>query len=85
LRASTSPVIDTRQVTKYSLFILEVVKAHVAVRPKYPETIHGQISQAVQKAKFSEKSLRRHRLERLETPGKTTHSGRSRVNIALVG
>ena len=33
-------VIDTRQVTKYSLFILEVAKAHVAVRPKYPETIH---------------------------------------------
>jgi flavin reductase (DIM6/NTAB) family NADH-FMN oxidoreductase RutF len=33
-------VIDTRQVTKYSLFILEVVKAHVAIRPKYPETIH---------------------------------------------
>jgi flavin reductase (DIM6/NTAB) family NADH-FMN oxidoreductase RutF len=33
-------VIDTRQVTKYSFFILEVVKAHVAVRPKYPETIH---------------------------------------------
>jgi flavin reductase (DIM6/NTAB) family NADH-FMN oxidoreductase RutF len=33
-------VIDTKQVTKYSLFILEVVKAHVAVRPKYPQTIH---------------------------------------------
>jgi flavin reductase (DIM6/NTAB) family NADH-FMN oxidoreductase RutF len=31
---------DTKQVTKYSLFILEVVKAHVAVRPKYPQTIH---------------------------------------------
>jgi hypothetical protein len=25
---------------QYSLFILEVVKAHVAIRPKYPETIH---------------------------------------------
>jgi flavin reductase (DIM6/NTAB) family NADH-FMN oxidoreductase RutF len=33
-------VIDTKQVTKYSLFILEVVKAHVALRPRYPETIH---------------------------------------------
>jgi hypothetical protein len=27
-------------VAKYSLFILEVVKAHVAVSPKYPRTIH---------------------------------------------
>ena len=52
-------------IPKYSLFILEVVKAHVAVRPKYPQTIHyrgdgvfmnlrgehGQVSQAVQEAK----------------------------------
>jgi flavin reductase (DIM6/NTAB) family NADH-FMN oxidoreductase RutF len=33
-------VIDARQVIKYSFFILEAVKAHVAFRPKYPETIH---------------------------------------------
>lgn len=25
---------------KYSLFVLEVVKAHVATSPKYPETLH---------------------------------------------
>jgi flavin reductase (DIM6/NTAB) family NADH-FMN oxidoreductase RutF len=31
-------VIDTKLIPKYSLFILEVVKAHVAVRPKYPQT-----------------------------------------------
>jgi flavin reductase (DIM6/NTAB) family NADH-FMN oxidoreductase RutF len=33
-------VIDTKLITKYSLFVLEVVKAHVALRPKYPQTIH---------------------------------------------
>jgi flavin reductase (DIM6/NTAB) family NADH-FMN oxidoreductase RutF len=33
-------VIDTKQVIKYSLFILEVVKAHIATGPKYPDTIH---------------------------------------------
>jgi flavin reductase (DIM6/NTAB) family NADH-FMN oxidoreductase RutF len=33
-------LVDTKQVSKYSLFVLEVVKAHVAVRPKYPQTIH---------------------------------------------
>jgi flavin reductase (DIM6/NTAB) family NADH-FMN oxidoreductase RutF len=33
-------VIDTKLVPTYSLFILEVVKAYVAVTPKYPQTIH---------------------------------------------
>jgi flavin reductase (DIM6/NTAB) family NADH-FMN oxidoreductase RutF len=33
-------VIDTKLIAKYSLFVLEVVKAHVAVHPKYPQTIH---------------------------------------------
>jgi flavin reductase (DIM6/NTAB) family NADH-FMN oxidoreductase RutF len=33
-------VIDTAMVRKYSLFVLEVVKAHVATAPKYPRTIH---------------------------------------------
>jgi flavin reductase (DIM6/NTAB) family NADH-FMN oxidoreductase RutF len=33
-------LIDTKLIPKYSLFILEVVKAYVAVRPKYPQTIH---------------------------------------------
>jgi flavin reductase (DIM6/NTAB) family NADH-FMN oxidoreductase RutF len=33
-------VIDTKLIAKYSLFVLEVVKAHVAIRPKYPQTIH---------------------------------------------
>lgn len=33
-------VIDTSRVTKYSLFILEVVKAHAKTSPRYPKTIH---------------------------------------------
>jgi flavin reductase (DIM6/NTAB) family NADH-FMN oxidoreductase RutF len=33
-------VTDLRLIAKYSLFVLEVVKVHVAVRPKYPKTIH---------------------------------------------
>jgi len=31
---------DGRQISKYGLFIWEVVKAHVATSPKYPETLH---------------------------------------------
>jgi flavin reductase (DIM6/NTAB) family NADH-FMN oxidoreductase RutF len=31
---------DSRLVRKYNFFILEVVKAHVAKRPKYPDTLH---------------------------------------------
>jgi flavin reductase (DIM6/NTAB) family NADH-FMN oxidoreductase RutF len=31
---------DDRLVTPYSFFIFEVVKAHVARRPKYPQTLH---------------------------------------------
>jgi len=31
---------DTRMIRSYSLFIWEVVKAHVAVSPKRPQTIH---------------------------------------------
>jgi flavin reductase (DIM6/NTAB) family NADH-FMN oxidoreductase RutF len=33
-------VVDTAMVRKYSLFVLEVVKAHVATAPRYPRTIH---------------------------------------------
>lgn len=33
-------LIDTSLINKYSLFIFEVVKAHVATSPKFPETIH---------------------------------------------
>jgi flavin reductase (DIM6/NTAB) family NADH-FMN oxidoreductase RutF len=33
-------VIDISLVSKYSLFVLEVVKAHVATSPKYPRTVH---------------------------------------------
>ena len=33
-------VADTSLVKKYNFFILEVVKAHVAIAPKYPRTIH---------------------------------------------
>ena len=31
---------DARMVKRYSLFVFEVVKAHVATAPKYPKTIH---------------------------------------------
>ena len=33
-------VVDLSLVKKYSLFILEVVKAHVPASPKFPKTIH---------------------------------------------
>ncbi|HEY9044955.1 MAG TPA: flavin reductase family protein, partial [Ohtaekwangia sp.] len=33
-------VADKRMLDKYNFFILEVVKAHVAVSPKYPKTVH---------------------------------------------
>jgi len=33
-------LIDTSQVKKYSLFIFEVQKAHVAISPPFPKTIH---------------------------------------------
>lgn len=33
-------VTDTGLLKKYSFFILEVVKAHVATSPKYPQTVH---------------------------------------------
>jgi len=33
-------LIDTKMLDKYNFFILEVVKAHVAASPKYPNTVH---------------------------------------------
>ncbi|HMB94789.1 MAG TPA: flavin reductase, partial [Tepidisphaeraceae bacterium] len=33
-------LIDTSQIKRYSLFIFEVVKAHVATSPRYPKTVH---------------------------------------------
>jgi flavin reductase (DIM6/NTAB) family NADH-FMN oxidoreductase RutF len=33
-------LIDTSLIRKYSLFILEVKKAHVAISPRFPKTIH---------------------------------------------
>ncbi|HEX3356634.1 MAG TPA: flavin reductase family protein [Tepidisphaeraceae bacterium] len=33
-------LIDTSQIKKYSLFIFEVVHAHVTKNPKYPTTVH---------------------------------------------
>jgi flavin reductase (DIM6/NTAB) family NADH-FMN oxidoreductase RutF len=33
-------LVDTSQIAKYQLFIFEIVKAHVATSPKYPETVH---------------------------------------------
>jgi flavin reductase (DIM6/NTAB) family NADH-FMN oxidoreductase RutF len=33
-------LIDSSQISKYNLFIFEVVKAHVAPTPKFPKTIH---------------------------------------------
>jgi len=31
---------DTRLINRYSLFVFEVVRAHVATSPKYPRTVH---------------------------------------------
>lgn len=33
-------LVDTSQIAKYNLFIWEVVKAHVAIEPATPETLH---------------------------------------------
>ena len=33
-------LVDRRLINKYSLFVFEVVKAHVATSPKYPTTVH---------------------------------------------
>jgi flavin reductase (DIM6/NTAB) family NADH-FMN oxidoreductase RutF len=33
-------LIDTSLINRYSLFIFEVVKAHVAMSPRYPTTVH---------------------------------------------
>jgi len=33
-------LVDTSLIRNYSLFVFEVVKAHVATAPKYPKTIH---------------------------------------------
>ena len=33
-------VADTRLVNAYNFFVLEVVKAHVAASPRYPQTLH---------------------------------------------
>jgi flavin reductase (DIM6/NTAB) family NADH-FMN oxidoreductase RutF len=33
-------LVDASLIRKYSLFVFEVVKAHVATSPKYPTTIH---------------------------------------------
>lgn len=33
-------LVDASLIDRYSLFVLEVVKAHVAASPKYPRTIH---------------------------------------------
>ena len=33
-------LVDSSLIRKYSLFVLEVVKAHVATSPKFPKTMH---------------------------------------------
>lgn len=33
-------LIDSKLINKYNLFVFEVVKAHVAVSPQFPKTIH---------------------------------------------
>lgn len=33
-------LVDTSLIKRYSLFVFEVVKAHVATSPKYPKTVH---------------------------------------------
>ena len=33
-------LVDGSRINRYSLFIFEVVKAHVATSPRYPQTVH---------------------------------------------
>ena len=33
-------LVDRKLISTYSLFVLEVLKAHVATSPKYPRTMH---------------------------------------------
>ena len=33
-------LVDSSLIRKYSLFVLEVVKAHVATSPRFPRTVH---------------------------------------------
>lgn len=33
-------LVDTSLINRYSLFVFEVVKAHVAASPRYPKTVH---------------------------------------------
>lgn len=33
-------LVDSRLIKKYSLFVFEVVKAHAATSPRYPQTVH---------------------------------------------
>lgn len=33
-------LVDRSMLSKYNFFIFEIVKAHVAIRPKYPATVH---------------------------------------------
>ncbi len=33
-------LVDDSQVARYSLFVIECVKAHVATSPRYPKTVH---------------------------------------------
>ena len=33
-------LVDTRLINRYSLFVFEVVRAHVATSPRYPTTVH---------------------------------------------
>jgi flavin reductase (DIM6/NTAB) family NADH-FMN oxidoreductase RutF len=33
-------LVDTSLIKRYSLFVFDVVKAHVATSPKYPTTVH---------------------------------------------
>lgn len=35
-------LIDTTLIKRYSLFVFEVVKAHVATSPRYPKTVHSR-------------------------------------------
>jgi len=50
-------LIDSSLIGKYNLFVLEVQKAHVAISPQFPKTIHyrgdgKEISQVFQTGKF---------------------------------
>ena len=69
---------DGRLISKYGFFIWEVVKAHVAVFPKYPKTLHYRDDGVFM---ISGGSLNRRRIQTAESliPGATEASRKAEV------